>query len=53
MLKGVTHKARVVLCGTRMDAPGLGDDEFVDRAVRGTMPDLAQLTIEADKILVF
>ena len=53
MIKGIARKARVVLCGTCMDARGLGDDELVDGAVRGTMPDLAQLTIEADKVLVF
>jgi len=53
MLKGVARKARVVLCGTCMDARGLGDDELVDGAERGTMPGLAQLTLEADKVLVF
>ncbi len=53
MIKGVARKAKVVLCGTCMDARGLGDDELIGGAARGTMPELAQLTAEADKVLVF
>ena len=53
MLKGIARQARVVLCGTCMDARGLGDDQLVAGTARGTMADLTQLTVSADKVLVF
>ncbi len=53
MIKGVARQARVVLCGTCMDARGIGDEELVEDAERGTMPQLAQLTNDAGKVLVF
>ncbi len=53
MIKGIARKAKVVLCGTCMDARGIGDDELIEGAARGTMPELAQMTAEADKVLVF
>ncbi len=53
MIKSVARNAQVVLCGTCMDARGLSDEELVGGAERGTMPGLAQLTVEADKVLVF
>ncbi len=53
MIKGVARQADVVLCGTCMDARGIGDDEIISGAVRGTMPDLSRMTMEADKVLVF
>lgn len=53
MIKGIVRQAQVILCGTCMDARGLGDGELVEGAERGTMPQLAQLTAEADKVLVF
>ncbi|NQV55241.1 MAG: DsrE family protein [Rhodospirillales bacterium] len=53
MIKSVSRQAEVVLCGTCMDARGLGDEELVEGTERGTMPQLAQFTIEADKVLVF
>ena len=53
MIKGVACRAPVVLCGTCMDARGLGDDELAAGATRGNMEDLARLTAEADKVLVF
>ncbi len=53
MIKGVLRQAKVVLCGTCMDARGLGDQELVEGAERGTIPQLAQLTAGADKVLVF
>jgi uncharacterized protein involved in oxidation of intracellular sulfur len=53
MLKRVlAGKGRVLLCGTCMDARGLGDAEIMAGARRGTMDELAALTIEADKVLV-
>ena len=53
MIRGVSRQARVVLCGTCMDARGIGTDELLEHTTRGTMPDLAQMTLEADKVLVF
>lgn len=51
MIKGVAIHARVLLCGTCMDARGIGDGDLVEGAVRGTMAELARLTLEADKVL--
>ena len=53
MLKGVIRNADVVLCGNCMDARGIKDSELVSGAKRGTMPQLADLTLAADKVLVF
>jgi uncharacterized protein involved in oxidation of intracellular sulfur len=53
MIKGVARHAKIVLCGACMDARGLADGELVEGAVRGTMAELAQLTLDADKVLVF
>jgi len=49
----VLGKSRVLLCGTCMDARGMGDEDILDGAARSTMPELAKLTLEADKVLVF
>jgi uncharacterized protein involved in oxidation of intracellular sulfur len=53
MLGKVLRKGEVALCGTCMDARGLRDDEMVDGARRGTLAQLADWTVEADKVLVF
>ena len=53
MLKSVIRKGEVLLCGTCMDARGLTDDEVLEGAKRSTMPVLAELTLSADKVLVF
>jgi uncharacterized protein involved in oxidation of intracellular sulfur len=42
-----------LLCGTCMDARGLRADEIIEGALRGTLAQLADWTIEADKVLVF
>lgn len=43
----------VSLCGTCLDARGIGADEIVEGARRGTLIELATWTAEADKVLVF
>ncbi|MHB1207724.1 MAG: DsrE/DsrF/TusD sulfur relay family protein [Rhodospirillaceae bacterium] len=43
----------VLLCGTCMDARGMGESEVMDGARRSTMDELAAATLEADKVLVF
>ncbi len=53
MIKGVIRHADVVLCGTCMDARGLQDIELIAGTQRGTLPQLARLALEADKVLVF
>jgi uncharacterized protein involved in oxidation of intracellular sulfur len=44
---------RILLCGTCMDARGLTQAELVEGARRSTMEELAQITMTADKVLVF
>jgi uncharacterized protein involved in oxidation of intracellular sulfur len=54
MLKRVlAAKGRVLLWGTCMDARGFTDGELMEGARRSTMDELAAVTIEADKVLVF
>lgn len=53
MLKLVINKGSVLLCGTCMDARGLGDEGVISGAKRSTMDELADLTISSDKVLVF
>lgn len=44
---------RVLLCGSCMDARGLGEQEVTDGAARSTMDDLARETLAADRTIVF
>ena len=53
MLGKVLRKGQVALCGTCMDARGLRDEEVIEGARRGTLAQLADWTVEADKVLVF
>ena len=53
MIKAVVRKGEVLLCGTCMDARGLGDDELVEGARRSTMDELAERTLAAERVLVF
>jgi uncharacterized protein involved in oxidation of intracellular sulfur len=54
MLKRVlSGKGTVLLCGTCMDARGMGDAELMDGAQRSTMDELASATADADKVLIF
>ncbi|WP_445158256.1 DsrE/DsrF/TusD sulfur relay family protein [Halomonas sp. E14] len=53
MLRRVTRRGKVLLCGTCMDARGLADDEVVEGAQRSTMEALAEATEQADKVLIF
>jgi uncharacterized protein involved in oxidation of intracellular sulfur len=54
MLKRVLgSKGAVLLCGACMDARGMSDDELMDGARRSSMDELADATVEADKVLVF
>ena len=54
MLKRVlSADGKVLLCGTCMDARGLGDAALMQGAHRSTMDELATATAEADKVLIF
>lgn len=53
MINAVLRKGRVLLCGTCMQARGLKDEELLSDARISTMPELAELTLAADKVLVF
>lgn len=53
MLKPVVRQGKVLLCGTCMDARGLRDEELLEGCRRSSMVELAQLTSEADKVLIF
>lgn len=53
MLKPVLREGRVLCCGTCMDARGIEEGVLVDGAVRSTMNELGDITLAADKVLVF
>jgi uncharacterized protein involved in oxidation of intracellular sulfur len=54
MLGAVLRRGgEVAVCGTCMDARGIGEDQLVGGARRGSMEVLTQWTAAADKILVF
>ncbi len=53
MLKAVLRNGTVLLCGTCMDARGVTDEEIIEGARRSTMKELAEQTINADKVQVF
>lgn len=54
MLKRVVAgKGKVLLCGTCLDARGIGETEIMEGARRSTMDELAAATIAADEVLVF
>jgi len=53
MVKAVARKGEVLLCGTCMEARGLGDDQLVEGARRGTLDELAERTLAAERVLVF
>lgn len=54
MLSSVLRQGgRVLCCGTCLDARGLREDLLVEGARRSTMEELTDLTLAADKALVF
>jgi uncharacterized protein involved in oxidation of intracellular sulfur len=54
MLKRVlAGNGKVLLCGTCMDARGLDDAALLAGPRRSTMDELATVTADADKVLVF
>jgi uncharacterized protein involved in oxidation of intracellular sulfur len=54
MLRSVTRRDGVVgVCGTCMDARGIGEGELAEGCHRSTMEELTDWTQTADRILVF
>ncbi len=53
MLGKVIRKGEVALCGTCMNARGLAENELMEGAKRSTLAELAEWTLQADKVLVF
>jgi uncharacterized protein involved in oxidation of intracellular sulfur len=49
----VGRGADVGVCGTCMDARGLGEDELLDGCSRSTLEEMADWTQWADRVLVF
>ena len=45
--------AEVGLCGTCMDARGIGDEGLVSGSRRSTLEELADWTLQAERVLVF
>jgi uncharacterized protein involved in oxidation of intracellular sulfur len=54
MLRGILgREGAVLLCGTCMDARGIGQDDVVPGSRRSTLDELTHLTAAADKVLAF
>lgn len=53
MINGLVRQAEIVLCGTCLDARGIKESELITGTTRGTMPQLARLTLAADQVLIF
>ncbi len=54
MLELVARRGgETAVCGTCMDARGIGEADLADGAVRGTLEQLADWTAAADRVLVF
>ena len=53
MLSKIARRGEVALCGTCMDARGLDESELIEGTRRSTLTELADWTIEADKVMVF
>ncbi len=53
MVKSVLRTGNVLLCGTCMDARGVTDQEMVEGARRSTMDELTDITLDAERVLVF
>ena len=54
MLGSVVNRGGVIgVCGTCMDARGVGVDDLIAGAHRSSLDELAQWTAWADKVLVF
>jgi uncharacterized protein involved in oxidation of intracellular sulfur len=54
MLKGIhTKGGKIKLCGGCIDARGIASLQFIEGCVRSNMSELAQWSVEADKVFTF
>lgn len=53
MLRPLLRKGTVLACRTCLEARGLTDDDLVDGVRITTLGELAELTLEADKVITF
>ncbi len=53
MLKAIQRRGSVLACRTCLEARGIKDEELLDGVLVTTLGELAQVTLEADKVLVF
>ncbi|KAF0117924.1 MAG: ychNH [Hyphomonadaceae bacterium] len=53
MLGRVIREGEVALCGTCMEARGIAESELIEGAKKSTLAQLADWTIDADKVLIF
>ncbi|OGU75563.1 MAG: hypothetical protein A2V93_01105 [Ignavibacteria bacterium RBG_16_34_14] len=54
MLKSITNKGgKVKLCGGCIDARGLSTLQYIEGCERSSMSELAQWSVEADKVFTF
>jgi uncharacterized protein involved in oxidation of intracellular sulfur len=54
MLKAlITRGGKLLLCGTCMDARGMQEQELLEGSRRSSLDELTELTLVADKVLVF
>jgi len=54
LLKSLARKdAEIGSCGTCLDARGINDDQLVEGTHRSTMEQLADWTLDADRIVTF
>ena len=49
----VRHGGEVAVCGTCLDARGIGDTELMEGTRRSTLEELTAWVTEADKVLTF
>ena len=53
MVKAILRGGEVLLCGTCLDARGIGEAELIEGARRSTLDELAERTLAAERVLVF
>ena len=54
MLKAIINKGgKVKLCGVCIDARGVASLQFIEGCTRSNMSELAQWSVEADKVFTF
>jgi len=53
MLRLILRRACVLACHTCLEARGLNGTDLVDGVVEARLGDLAQLTLEVDKVLIY